>query len=93
MDESKANGPEPKADNSLPHSSLPEGSMPGQRDDDYVETERDRRIANIVLLIFAVVVIGGGIWLANAMFEQRQLDECLARGRTNCAPAVDVPRR
>jgi hypothetical protein len=66
--------------------------MASEREDGYVETERDRRIANIVLLAFAVVLIGGGIWLVNAMFEQRQLDDCMAQGRTNCAP-VDTPRR
>jgi hypothetical protein len=45
-----------------------------------------------VLLIFFVILVGGGIWLANAMFEQRRLDDCLAQGRRNCAP-VDVPAR
>jgi hypothetical protein len=56
------------------------------------ESEGDRRLANIVLLIFFVILVGGGIWLANAMFEQRRLDDCLAQGRRNCAP-VDVPVR
>jgi hypothetical protein len=54
------------------------------------ESEGDRRLANIVLLIFFVILVGGGIWLANAMFEQRRLDDCLAQGRRNCA-SVDVP--
>ena len=62
------------------------------RQDKYVETARDRRIANALLLFFLVVVVGGGIWLANAMFEQRRLDDCLAGGR-NCAPAIDAPAR
>jgi hypothetical protein len=57
-----------------------------------VESERDRRLANIVLLIFFVLLIGGGIWLANAMFEQRRLDDCLAQGRRNCAP-IEAPAR
>jgi hypothetical protein len=61
--------------------------------DKYVETPRDRRIANIVLLIILAVVVGGGIWLANAMFEQRALDDCIAQGRPNCAQAIDVPAR
>jgi hypothetical protein len=61
--------------------------------DKYVETARDRRIANALLLFFLVVVVGGGIWLANAMFEQRRLDDCLAQGGRNCAPAIDAPAR
>ena len=60
--------------------------------DDYVETPRDRRIANAVLLLFLILVVGGGIWLANAMFEQRALDNCISQGRTNCAAPVDAPR-
>jgi hypothetical protein len=38
------------------------------------------------------ILIGGGIWLANAMYDQRVLDDCLAQGRRNCAP-MDVPSR
>jgi hypothetical protein len=63
-----------------------------QKQDEYVETARDRRLANIVLLVLLVVIVGGGIWLANAMFDQRVLDDCLAQGRRNCAP-IDAPAR
>ncbi len=61
--------------------------------DEYVETPRDRRIANAVLLLLLIIVVGGGIWLANAMFEQRTLDNCMAQGRRNCAAPLDVPAR
>ena len=63
------------------------------RQEKYVETARDRRIANALLQFFVIVVVGGGIWLANAMFEQRQLDDCLAQGGRNCAPAIEAPAR
>jgi hypothetical protein len=56
------------------------------------ETEGDRRLANIVLLLFFIALVGGGIWLANAMFEQRAIDDCLAQGRRNCMP-IDTPSR
>jgi hypothetical protein len=62
---------------------------PGEND---AESERDRRLANIMLLIFFVLLVGGGIWLANAMFEQRRLDDCLAQGRRNCTP-IEMPVR
>jgi cytoskeletal protein RodZ len=55
-------------------------------------SEKDRRNGNIVLLLFLVILIGGGIWLINAMIEQRAIDNCLAQGRRNCAP-VEVPAR
>ena len=61
--------------------------------DRYVETPRERWIANVVLLLFLVLIVGGGIWLANAMFEQRRLDECVAQGGRNCAPPIEAPAR
>jgi cytoskeletal protein RodZ len=66
---------------------------PPQREEDYVESDRDRRVANISLLVFFAVLVGAGIWLVNAMFEQRQLDDCIAQGRRNCAPRIDAPVR
>ena len=60
------------------------------RDDE--ETEADRRTANIILLVGAVVLIGGGIWLVNAMLDARRADECLSSGRRNCNP-IEVPSR
>jgi len=44
-------------------------------------------------LFFLIFVVGGGIWLANAMFEQRRLDDCMAQGRANCAPPIEAPTR
>ena len=61
--------------------------------DKYVETARGRRIANAVLLLFLVLIVGGGIWLANAMFDQRRLDDCMAQGGRNCAPPIEAPAR
>ncbi len=61
--------------------------------ENHVETESDRRLANIVLVIILVILVGGGIWLANAMFEQRALDDCIAQGRRNCAAPIDAPAR
>jgi hypothetical protein len=61
--------------------------------DEYVETARERRIANAVLLLFLILIVGGGIWLANAMFDQRRLDDCMAQGGRNCAPPIEAPAR
>jgi len=67
--------------------------MPPNHEEPYVETERERRIGNAVLLAFVVALVGGGIWLANAMFDQRIMDDCLAQGRSNCAAQIDAPAR
>ena len=45
---------------------------------DDAESESDRRLTNIFLLVFFVVVVGTGIWLVNAMVDHRKLDDCLA---------------
>jgi len=58
----------------------------------HVESAADRRLANIALIVLLAILVGGGIWLANAMFEQRALDDCLAQGRRNCAP-IESPGR
>ncbi len=63
---------------------------PKQEDD--AQTERERRIANAALLVIFIVIVGAGIWLANAMFDQRIIDNCVAQGRRNCAP-IDAPGR
>jgi hypothetical protein len=56
------------------------------------EDERDRRVANIFLAVCFVLIVGGGIWLVNAMVAQRDLDNCVAQGRRNCAP-IEPPAR
>ena len=53
---------------------------------------RDRRAAYVFLLVAGIVIVGIGIWLANAMIEARRADECLAAGRRNCTP-IEVPAR
>jgi hypothetical protein len=56
------------------------------------EDERDRRATNIFLVVFLVIIVGAGLWLVNAMVDQRDIDNCLAQGRRNCAP-IEVPAR
>ena len=56
------------------------------------ETEAERRRANIALLIGAVILIGGGIWLVNALLDAREAQICMETGRRNCNP-IEVPAR
>ena len=56
------------------------------------ETEADRRKANIALLIGAVILIGGGIWLVNALVDARKSEECFETGRRNCNP-IGIERK
>lgn len=56
------------------------------------EEEGDRRTANVVLLVGFIVLVGGGLWLANAMIDARKADECMSSGRRNCSP-IETPAR
>ena len=56
------------------------------------DEEGDRTTANIILLVGFVLLVGGGVWLANAMIDARKADECLSSGRRNCSP-IEVPAR
>jgi hypothetical protein len=51
---------------------------------------RDSRTANIVLLVGAAIVIGGGIWLVDALLTARKADDCISAGRRNCTP-LEMP--
>jgi hypothetical protein len=56
------------------------------------EDERDRRATNIFLLVAAVIFIGGGVWLVNALVDARKTEECFESGRRNCNPVTVEPR-
>ena len=53
---------------------------------------RDRRTANIFLLVAGAVLVGIGVWLANAMIDARRADDCMSSGRRNCNP-IEAPTR
>jgi hypothetical protein len=63
-----------------------------ERDGDKPETESERRLANMIMLGGAIVVIVGGIWLVNAMVDARKSEECFESGRRNCNP-IALPER
>jgi len=56
------------------------------------DEDGDRTATNIFLVVGFVVLVGGGIWLANAMIDARKADECLSSGRRNCNP-IEAPAR
>ena len=56
------------------------------------DDEGDRATSNIVLLVGFVLLVGGGIWLVNALLDAKKAQDCLASGRRNCNP-IEVPVR
>jgi hypothetical protein len=65
-------------------------SRPQNPDDP--DDEADRTTTNIFLVVVFVLVVGGGVWLVNALVDQRKIQDCVAQGRRNCAP-IDMPAR
>ena len=63
-----------------------------QQSQDPDDDEGSRTTANIILAVGFVVLVGGGVWLANAMIDARKADECMSSGRRNCSP-IDTPSR
>ena len=61
-------------------------------DEGLKEKERDaeRRSGNLVLLAFFVAIVGIGLWLVNALFETRRIDDCIAQRASNCS-SLEVP--
>jgi hypothetical protein len=53
---------------------------------------RDRRAANIFLLVAGALLVGIGVWLANAMVDARRADDCMSSGRRNCG-RIETPAR
>ena len=49
-------------------------------------------LANLVLLVFFVLIVGIGIWIVGVMLDARKLQDCVSSGRRNCMP-IDVPIR
>ena len=65
------------------------GGYARQRDDD---DYRHRMTMNLLTLLFAAMLIAGGVWLTTKLVENRNLQDCFLSGRRNCAP-IAVPSR
>lgn len=57
-------------------------------DDDY----RHRMITNVAALGILLLLIAGGVWIADTMASIRKNQDCVLSGRRGCTP-VEVPVR
>ena len=56
-------------------------------EDDY----RHRMIMNMMAAAVTILLIGGGIWIANSMALMRKNQDCVLSGKRNCNPPVEIP--
>ena len=54
------------------------------------ETAAERRLVNMLIVGFILLILGAALWLGDALLETRRIDDCMASGRRNCAP-ITVP--
>lgn len=48
-------------------------------------TASQRLAARIITVLFAALLLGGGLWLANGVIKGRKADECLSSGGRACS--------
>lgn len=58
-------------------------------EDDY----RHRMLMNAMAAGLVILLIGGGIWIANSMAMLRKNQDCVLSGKRNCNPPVELPAR
>ena len=56
-------------------------------EDDY----RHRMFMNMMAAVVTIVLIAGGIWIANTMAMMRKNQDCVLSGKRNCNPPVESP--
>lgn len=61
------------------------------------EQERDheeggRPVGALVGLVVIALLVLAGLWLSNRLHSSANLQDCVASGRTNCAP-IETPAR
>jgi hypothetical protein len=68
----------------------PEENAPVEGLEKYARSEpddyRQRMINNGLGLLACILLVAGGIWIANTMAEMRRNQDCVLSGRRNCAP-------
>jgi hypothetical protein len=58
----------------------------GLEQDDYAH----RMKMNALAIVFLAALVGGGIWIIDAMAQQRKNQDCALSGRRNCA-SINIP--
>jgi len=74
----------------------PTAGVPVEDVGKYAQTEesdnyRQRMTNNVLALVFCLLLVGIGVWLANTIAEMRRNQDCVLSGRRNCANVIVPP--
>ena len=58
----------------------------GRRPDEGGDEDGQPGLINLAALVFVILLVIGGVWLAKVLQRHARLEDCLMSGRTNCAP-------
>jgi hypothetical protein len=65
-----------------------------EREQDEPIDYRHRAIMNVIALAIVTLLVGLGVWIADALNELQRDQDCLMQGRSNCAPIeLSLPLR
>jgi hypothetical protein len=74
----------------LPRPTPPVEDLTKYERSEEVDDYRHRMITNAIALVFTIMLVIGGVWIANKMAEIRKNQDCVLTGRRGCTP-VEVP--
>jgi hypothetical protein len=86
----RAAGRIPRSSATREATSSPVGDLKRYEQSSEKDDYRHRMITNLLALAFLVLLVIGGIWIADTMATMRKNQDCVLSGRRGCTP-VDAP--
>lgn len=77
-------------DTTPPAGSIDDGFARYEESRDTPVNERKRMLMNLIAVGIVIVLIGIGVWIADAILVSVQKEDCVLQGRTNCEP-IEMP--
>jgi hypothetical protein len=80
----------PRSSSTPEAASSPVGDLKRYQQSSESDDYRHRMITNVLALAFLVLLVIGGIWIADTMAAMRKNQDCVLSGRRGCTP-VETP--
>jgi hypothetical protein len=80
----------PRPSSTREPASSPDGDLKRYQQSSEKDDYRHRMLTNVLALAFLVLLVVGGIWIADTMAAMRKNQDCVLSGRRGCTP-VEAP--